>query len=164
MLKSTLTKQLLSLREDQKDVISAYYHLVSNSLSKPPDIDEVIQIWERAETDPSICTWLEFIDFFFIPSSDDSTIPPEDYQAYLSEYILPLAFQKHPQDSAKNGILDTFSSLILNCPDGNGFIKLPSQIVSSPRWKAFSQEPCPQCDRPFSEHDISFISQEEDNN
>jgi len=109
---STLSKeQLLSLREDQRQVISDYYHLVSNSASSIPDIDEVIRVWEIAETDPKISKWLEFIDFFFIPSPNDAPIFSNDSRSYLSEHILLLALQKHPQDTELNCLLDTLSSL-----------------------------------------------------
>jgi len=158
-----LKEQIFSLGEDQRSVISNYYHLVSNSLSRPPDIDEVIRVWELAENDPRIATWLEFIDFFFIPSPDDAPIFSEDSRSYLSEHILLIALQKHPQDSEMNSILDTLSSLLnLKCPDGTGSFELPSKVMSSKRWNVFMQEQCPQCDRPLSEHDISFVSHDKD--
>jgi hypothetical protein len=158
-----LKEQLFSLREDQKSVISDYYHLVSNSFSSPPDVDEVIRVWKIAEADPRIATWLEFIDFFFIPSPDDAPILSEDSRSYLSEHILLIALQKHPQDSEMNGILDTLSSLLtLKCPDGTGSFTLPSKVMTSKCWNVFMQEQCPQCDRPLSEHDISFVSHDKD--
>jgi hypothetical protein len=125
MNNSTLSKeQLLSLNEDQKKVISNYYHLVSNSRSSPPPIEEVIRIWQLAEDDPKICMWLEFIDFFCIASPEDIPILSEDVRAYLSEHILILALQKHPQDSETGKILDTLSSLKQNDSDCPGWIQL----------------------------------------
>jgi len=164
MNKSILLKeQIFSLREDQKSVISDYYRLVSNSFSSPPNIDEVIRMWGLAENDPRIATWLEFIDFFFIPSLDDVPIFSEDSRSHLSEHILLIALQKHPQDSEMNSILDTLSSLLnLKCPDGKGSFKLPSKVMSDKHWNVFMQEQCPQCDRPLSEHDISFVSHDKD--
>jgi hypothetical protein len=160
---STLSKaQLLSLREDQQIVIFDYYRLVSNSISDPPHIDDVIQFWKIAEADPDIATWLEFIDFFFIPSPADAPILSEDSRSHLSEYILLLALQRHPEEANLNNLLDTPSSLIAVCPDGTGFLKLSQESLSSNDWSQFMAEPCPRCDRPFSEHDVTFSNHAKD--
>jgi hypothetical protein len=117
MNKSTLSKeQLSSLSQEQQQVISDYYHLVANALSTPPDADDVIRAWEIAGTDLEIRTWLECIDFFCM-ASDGNDQFNEDTRAYLSEYIVPIALQKHPQDSEMSKILETKSSLHQNHPD-----------------------------------------------
>jgi hypothetical protein len=163
MKNSTLLKEQLSnLNEDQKSVISDYYDLVTNSGASPPNVDEVIRVWEIAETDPRVATWLEFIDFFFIPSPEDAPILSNDSRSYLSENILLFALQKHPEDFEVNRILETLTSLSLKCPDGKGSFTLPSNVMASKRWNTFMKEQCPRCDRPLSEHDIGFMSHDKD--
>jgi hypothetical protein len=123
MKKSTLSKeQFLNLSRKQQEVVLNYYDLVRDSQPPPPDIDEVIRIWEIAETDSKICAWLEFIDFFVI-SPVDNPIFSEDTRSYLSERILVSAIQNHPQDAEMNGMLDTFNSLKQNYPEVRGCLR-----------------------------------------
>jgi hypothetical protein len=158
----TLLKgQLFHLPEEQQQVISEYYQFVRNSVDIPPDgvqpdVDKAIHFWEIADANPEVATWLEFIDFFFIPSPDKETLFNEDCRAYLSEHILLLALQKHPEAPKLDQLLDTWSTLILRCPDESGSFTLPQAIMESNDWRNFMQEKCSRCDRPFFEHEMSF--------
>lgn len=156
----TLSKEeLLSLSVKQREVISSYYNLLINSPHTPPDIEEVCTLWEIAEADPQICKWLEFIDFFFIPSHDNDSLLSDDTRAFLSEYISVVHAQKHPDDFEVKirNLLSSFRTLSLSCSKGQGSFALTNIVVLSDQWDDFIQKRCPQCDCPFSEHDIHFI-------
>lgn len=159
----TLSKEeLLSLSVKQREVISSYYNLLINSPHTPPDIEEVCTLWEIAEADPQICKWLEFIDFFFIPSSDNDSLLSDDTRAFLSEYISVLHFQKHFQEHSDDSdveisnLLSSFRTLSLSCSKEQDSFAVTNTVVLSDQWNDFIQKRCPQCDRPFSEHDIRF--------
>lgn len=145
----TLDQQFLShLSSDQKAQVWNYYLLITNpDLDSEQQIDQITQIWNRAEDDDRLLEWLEFIDYFYT-DVDENDLPTAANRAYLSEYLTEKV-ELFPQDDS------FYRPIFLECPLGKGYVVVQRE-GREPHDPSFWQQRCSHCGFKYGDHTSSL--------
>jgi hypothetical protein len=128
----TLNGQFLEcLTDKQKGLLWEYYRLLkSPSTSIDDEVEQIAQIWSKAEEDTVLCKWLELIDCFYTDISEVDEKADNDKRAYLSEHLERLLEERaNPIPTGKE---DGFIQLdeefwVFVCPNHSGYVRIPIQ-------------------------------------
>ena len=145
----TLDQQFLShLSSDQKAQVWNYYLLITNpDLDSEQQVEQVAQIWHRAEDDDRLLEWLEFIDYFYT-DVDETDLPTAANRAYLSEYLTEKVDLSPQEDSF-------YGPVFLECPQSKGYVVVQREGrgLDDP---SFQQQRCSHCGFEYGAHTSSL--------
>lgn len=142
----TLDQQFLShLSQEQKKQVWEYCLLITNPDMDPDrQVDQISQIWSRAEADEQLMEWLEFIDYFYTDVEEDD-LPTSAKRAYLSEYLIERVGLPTKDDSF-------YGPRVLECPNGKGFVVVPRSSREPYDSANFKQQCCKNCGFEYGQH------------
>lgn len=144
----TLDQQFLShLSPDQKAQVWNYYLLITNpDLDSDQQVEQISQIWSRAEQDDRLLEWLEFIDYFYT-DVDETDLPTAAQRSYLSEYL--------PEKVGLSAQADGFYGVVfLECPQGQGYVVVSRDAQAATDADSFAQQRCSHCGFTYGDHAV----------
>ncbi len=159
MYRDTLNGQFLEhLTDEQKGLLWQYYRLLKTpSTSIDDEVEQIAQIWSKAEEDTVLCKWLELIDYFYTDISKTDEEADNNQRAYLSEHLERLLEERtNPIPTGKeSGFIQAGEEFwVFVCPNHSGYVRIPIQGKASMTIEALSQKVCGQCKTKLSEHQI----------
>lgn len=144
----TLDQQFLShLSPEQKSQVWKYCLLITNpDMDSDQQVDQISEIWSRAENDAQLMEWLEFIDYFYT-DVEEADLPSAAQRAYLSEYLIE-RIDLPPKDDSFYG------PRVLECPEGKGFVVVPRNSREPYDSATFRQQRCKNCGYEYGQHQL----------
>lgn len=157
--------QFTDLSSKRRGLLWEYYRLTTSALStSEEELDRLARIWESAEEDLVLSKWLSLIDLLYTNVPFSYEADDDDRRAYLSEYIGLLANEQldnsnaHLSEQLDQDAMCVGSregECVLICPDGSGYVRRPSQEMTSMSDTERENWSCDRCNRKLSEHKLS---------
>lgn len=153
----TLDGQFLDeLTNEQKGVLWNYFNILNTPIAIDDEVEQVTEIWEKAESDPTLCKWLELIDYFCTNVEELDEQLENDQRAYYSEH-LPLLVRQQLNPGSKLDdpifIPEKVDFCVFMCPNNSGYVRIP--VTSNVTLAELDEKVCQLCNRRLGDHQIS---------